>query len=226
MTLTSAGSSPLTRGKLPGFRPVSLPDGLIPAHAGKTVNPPLRRAEDVAHPRSRGENPTLPTQHQPNDGSSPLTRGKPWSVFLSYLLVGLIPAHAGKTHNATLTASSGTAHPRSRGENLVCVTALKACRGSSPLTRGKLAGSSSASRTSRLIPAHAGKTPYSGSPSQAHSAHPRSRGENTSTIIADVLEHGSSPLTRGKHTERVNDLLREGLIPAHAGKTRQEQVSS
>ena len=52
----SAGSSPLTRGKLFLLRLTRLARRLIPAHAGKTplmrwLHPPLR-----AHPRSRGEN--------------------------------------------------------------------------------------------------------------------------------------------------------------------------
>ena len=51
-----AGSSPLTRGKLPPMPAISRYSGLIPAHAGKT----LRRRSFIrhlpAHPRSRGEN--------------------------------------------------------------------------------------------------------------------------------------------------------------------------
>ena len=50
------GSSPLTRGKLvlTGDRESEL--GLIPAHAGKTVNPESCASAASAHPRSRGEN--------------------------------------------------------------------------------------------------------------------------------------------------------------------------
>ena len=50
------GSSPLTRGKLE-VRNVRIPlDGLIPAHAGKTVDGGDFTFEAEAHPRSRGEN--------------------------------------------------------------------------------------------------------------------------------------------------------------------------
>ena len=71
-----AGSSPLTRGKL-GDRVVSGPgDGLIPAHAGKTV-PNLGDITQVeAHPRSRGENRLSLVALVRMMGSSPLTRGK------------------------------------------------------------------------------------------------------------------------------------------------------
>ena len=52
-------------------------------------------------------------------GSSPLTRGKLTSCFVMVILGRLIPAHAGKTHTRTHTRTGATAHPRSRGENVV-----------------------------------------------------------------------------------------------------------
>ena len=53
---TSAGSSPLTRGKHFSALSVLLVRGLIPAHAGKTDVPELDYHSGRAHPRSRGEN--------------------------------------------------------------------------------------------------------------------------------------------------------------------------
>ena len=53
------------------------------------------------------------------------------------LVVGLIPAHAGKTGVATGAGRRKGAHPRSRGENLVADYAAFKAWGSSPLTRGK-----------------------------------------------------------------------------------------
>ena len=51
-----SGSSPLTRGKrVPRYRR-DRDGGLIPAHAGKTVQPATTEQIDAAHPRSRGEN--------------------------------------------------------------------------------------------------------------------------------------------------------------------------
>ena len=50
-------------------------------------------------------------------------------------------------------------------------------------------------------------------------AHPRSRGENTATLIRADDKKGSSPLTRGKLKAPAHDHHRLGLIPAHAGKT-------
>ena len=51
-------SSPLMRGKLRVARTGQVVDGLIPAHAGKTVPCAWTRCAPGAHPRSRGENGT------------------------------------------------------------------------------------------------------------------------------------------------------------------------
>ena len=74
-----------------------------------------------------------------------------------------------------------------------------------------------------LIPAHAGKTRLSPTARAIASAHPRSRGENKSEAGRACLLVGSSPLTRGKHGVEGGGSGREGLIPAHAGKTEQAE---
>ena len=71
-------------------------------------------------------------------GSSPLTRGKRERRTGQRYPPGLIPAHAGKTSTTAPSPSKRTAHPRSRGENVVDAVAGTVCEG--------------------LIPAHAGKT--------------------------------------------------------------------
>ena len=131
------GSSPLTRGKLRVCRRVLSGGGLIPAHAGKTPlwRPP--RLSPPAHPRSRGENTSLIFASEYAGGSSPLTRGKPRSVFRLLRHSGLIPAHAGKTSRRGRDQHEGGAHPRSRGENIAPWSRSTRRRGSSPLTRGK-----------------------------------------------------------------------------------------
>ena len=74
------GSSPLTRGKPGRYGGLAGGDGLIPAHAGKTVATTMGSPASRAHPRSRGENVAA-------TNCPPLTT---W----------LIPAHAGKTGGA------------------------------------------------------------------------------------------------------------------------------
>ena len=51
-----AGSSPLTRGKRILGQGDTLSDGLIPAHAGKTLSSSPPGVKARAHPHSRGEN--------------------------------------------------------------------------------------------------------------------------------------------------------------------------
>ena len=91
--------------------------------------------------------------------------------------------------------------------------------GSSPLTRGKLGVRYSVHRVTGLIPAHAGKTSPVSTEMVSHRAHPRSRGENHELGCKDGEGMGSSPLTRGKLLPSFYPPVKQGLIPAHAGKT-------
>ena len=114
---SDSGSSPLTRGKPSHQARRNRGPGLIPAHAGKTRC--LSRSTKClrAHPRSRGENSSRLTFPSETIGSSPLTRGKRRCSYRGGESHGLIPAHAGKTHCLHPCSPTGTAHPRSRGEN-------------------------------------------------------------------------------------------------------------
>ena len=92
-----AGSSPLTRGKLIRVLLRTSGQRLIPAHAGKTTVPAFVLSMSQAHPRSRGENTSMASSVPISLGSSPLTRGKRAQIKAAVSVVGLIPAHAGKT---------------------------------------------------------------------------------------------------------------------------------
>ena len=132
------GSSPLTRGK--------------PIMAKSKIEIP------VAHPRSRGENQDEDAHHRFSHGSSPLTRGKRRWRRRATCVIGLIPAHAGKTACISCARCRSWAHPRSRGENEATRRRRSWGLGSSPLTRGKLLVAGNLAAGVRLIPAHAGKT--------------------------------------------------------------------
>ena len=217
--LVSLGSSPLTRGKrCTGTSPHSAMR-LIPAHAGKTGSRPRGLGLVRAHPRSRGENDSLHHTLAFRSGSSPLTRGKPGLIINDLNTGGLIPAHAGKTSCVASHQGTSQAHPRSRGENCLCVPVVEGDAGSSPLTRGKLGSHAPLPHMSGLIPAHAGKTCGQRVLPICPTAHPRSRGENANPVATVQAVAGSSPLTRGKlnAAHHAADVI--GLIPAHAGKT-------
>ena len=192
---------------------------LIPAHAGKTRTSAPARPSPSAHPRSRGENPPRRTRIPTSSGSSPLTRGKLFQVIEATPERGLIPAHAGKTQPYRPHSTTEAAHPRSRGENMVRLGQYADSLGSSPLTRGKPERSAPGCTSRRLIPAHAGKTRGRSPRAHRREAHPRSRGENSTSSTSSLTLHGSSPLTRGKHRKKRVDALATRLIPAHAGKT-------
>ena len=218
MGVADLGSSPLTRGKLHAVCGELRRDGLIPAHAGKTVDKARTITANRAHPRSRGENAPIATTIRPIGGSSPLTRGKQathhglqdhlglipahagktWSPLAATTATWLIPAHAGKTTATTSTALRPRAHPRSRGENGFGGLIGQGGLGSSPLTRGKHSHGLGGVVRRGLIPAHAGKTSPLLTPPAYTRAHPRSRGENFALVVPMVFAGGSSPLTRGK----------------------------
>ena len=215
-----AGSSPLTRGKLDPQSDQRNAHGLIPAHAGKTLRALARVKRLRAHPRSHGENVWAPLQGRRGKTSSPLTRGKRARAGANSRAHGLIPAHAGKTIQATRRRRRAWAHPRSRGENDDDHIHLPRVAGSSPLTRGKPWGRVPHHCPRRLIPAHAGNTGFRRWCRRTSGAHPRSRGENQGFYQCVTPEEGSSPLTRGKRCRRCRRRSERGLIPAHTGKTR------
>ena len=172
------GSSPLTRGKLPG---VGIPERrlrLIPTHAGKTRIAVPRASNLRAHPRSCGENERTPRHEVPRRGSPPLTRGKPVSGASPHAAAGLIPTHAGKTERRDRCLHPPRAHPRSRGENFDGQAPGADGHGSSPLTWGKRDVLLRALSGPGLIPTHAGKTLPARRRTSLRGAHPRSRGEN------------------------------------------------
>ena len=152
-------------------------------------------------------------------GSSPLTRGKPWALRARQNDPGLIPTHAGKTGVPSVLPKEEWAHPHSRGENASSWTRPPSRRGSSPLTRGKHENVNLHVLGGRLIPAHAGKTPFQALRTFTASAHPRSRGENACPCDRLGSLEGSSPLTRGKLRRVAGVETACRLIPAHAGKT-------
>ena len=152
-------------------------------------------------------------------GSSPLTRGKRSVTVPVNITARLIPAHAGKTYCQDCRALILPAHPRSRGENPSSFRTESFSPGSSPLTRGKPCFRRSGRQRGRLIPAHAGKTLKTASIAPVDWAHPRSRGENSTSSAAHPYPAGSSPLTRGKQRGGLMGEIVGGLIPAHAGKT-------
>ena len=119
-----------------------------------------------------------------------------------------------------------TAHPRACGENKSSFIPIFESVGSSPRMRGKRCNSWSATLSSGLIPAHAGKTSDSLPRPVSPPAHPRACGENRAARTRARLAKGSSPRMRGKRTSVRPRLAIGRLIPAHAGKTPSRRTAS
>ena len=70
-----------------------------------------------------------------------------------------------------------------------------------------------------LIPAYAGSTLTLTARNKGWTAHPRLRGEHNQNVSDDIVEYGSSPLTRGAPALTIDLMQRGRLIPAYAGST-------
>ena len=156
--LSIGGSSPRVRGKHRRAFLLLAEFGLIPACAGKTAFQAHGLRGGGAHPRVCGENGREGEYVRTVEGSSPRVRGKPLFLFRCLLRGGLIPACAGKTHQAQPPPARPTAHPRVCGENLTFRPTIGRPIGSSPRVRGKRKKLFPAPEVVRLIPACAGKT--------------------------------------------------------------------
>ena len=216
----AGGTSPLARGK-PG-RVLNRAGDIrnIPARAGKTLRKPERQPNRWEHPRSRGENPTLSPSSTSSSGTSPLARGKRITRRQTCLHSRNIPARAGKTSLFVNLFRQHGEHPRSRGENLELLGIDDADKGTSPLARGKPPRRSRWARSTRNIPARAGKTVSCPASPSGTQEHPRSRGENGSGGFFALLQQGTSPLARGKRSRSFRIKVKHRNIPARAGKTQ------
>ncbi|ERH14503.1 hypothetical protein HMPREF1549_03446 [Actinomyces johnsonii F0510] len=233
------GSSPLARGLRRFLDAVFVDGGIIPARAGFTQRPAPVPGGRGDHPRSRGvylcsSQPTRTTL-----GSSPLARGLRPSRARTGHSERIIPARAGFTASTwkpcrwigdhprsrgftgrhVTHRSLSTDHPRSRGVYRRTRGHSGSSRGSSPLARGLHDQVRGRGADRGIIPARAGFTQASRTPSTASTDHPRSRGVYTDGRGGHWEYRGSSPLARGLPDPGhgwVNELR---IIPARAGFT-------
>ena len=168
---------------------------------------------------------TVPRQSG-KTGSSPRVRGKPGNAGVYGNAGGLIPARAGKTGHPHLLPGGLPAHPRACGENFTRTPAVRSPGGSSPRVRGKRPPLVLFGAAVGLIPARAGKTVRGGGACTLAPAHPRACGENPADLGGEPGDGGSSPRVRGKQSACSRSEARRRLIPARAGKTSTQDVST
>ena len=213
------GSSPRMRGKLICRFCRRCRMRIIPAHAGQTTRTTSCPARYPDHPRACGANLGKIGSLFGSFGSSPRMRGKRRPRPCPRTPVRIIPAHAGQTNSVPAKRSSHADHPRACGANGQQFLTNLGTFGSSPRMRGKPRLERDDSRTRRIIPAHAGQTSRTPTPTPTVSDHPRACGANAAAGRIRTLRRGSSPRMRGKQGGR-RKLEREiRIIPAHAGQT-------
>ena len=235
----SAGSSPHTRGLRGRRGSRSSRVRIIPAHAGFTADLARLPPEQPDHPRTRGVYSRPGTYTTPSQGSSPHTRGLRLRAAPTHPVLRIIPAHAGFTRQRRTVPQGGRDHPRTRGVYREGHPRPTPGRGSSPHTRGLRRHGRGADRLERIIPAHAGFTCAARPRTCPPRDHPRTRGVYVVEDGRQIAHMGSSPHTRGllsvkvvpdlsegssPHTRGLLRLLhgvvvRDGIIPAHAGFT-------
>ena len=158
ITTASAGSPPLTRGKVDRNATDFINVGITPAYAGKSRTLHGLPLAPWDHPRLRGEKRPCPPGADCTVGSPPLTRGKVlgWQPFPA--APGITPAYAGKSLSPYERETIIGDHPRLRGEKRDFMIKCVGIQGSPPLTRGKDAQSSPIGFKIRITPAYAGKS--------------------------------------------------------------------
>ena len=130
------GSSPRGRGT-PPWRPCLPPRRrLIPAWAGNTQSPLLRRRCTSAHPRVGGEHLGNVVADNIEAGSSPRGRGTQKQRNGEFEGKRLIPAWAGNTARQRGETGHAPAHPRVGGEHSAINAFMASASGSSPRGRG------------------------------------------------------------------------------------------
>ena len=106
-----------------------------------------------------------------------------------------------------------------RGEHRTALRLAPSTLGSSPHARGTLNRDERACTGARFIPACAGNTRSTSTPTRAWTVHPRMRGEHVQILRHAVQSIGSSPHARGTLPSAQHRPLQRRFIPACAGNT-------
>ena len=222
--LQIVGSPPRMRGKPLTENVNALTIGITPADAGKTTLILKQVGGDGDHPRGCGENGDLWEQYEKTKGSPPRMRGKPAMPCLTFIMLGITPADAGKTPRNLSPSPCTRDHPRGCGENRDGRLHAGTENGSPPRMRGKRSRCAGRKRSGRITPADAGKTGRVRCCYVFDRDHPRGCGENS--VIPDhiAVRRGSPPRMRGKPQRHQNMQHMYRITPADAGKTETKQM--
>ena len=153
-------------------------------------------------------------------------RGTHECPFLCRVLAGIIPAYAGNTERAQRFGTWPQDHPRVCGEHGKSRRRRVGWPGSSPRMRGTQSRCRPCMRRTGIIPAYAGNTPSPRFSRFRPRDHPRVCGEHGFIGYLISLVSGSSPRMRGTLNKTLDDLEKQGIIPAYAGNTTARAISA
>ena len=154
------GSSPRMRGSRKGTSRVTIPAGIIPAHAGLTNIAHCLSLQIRDHPRACGAHMMIIPFRYLSWGSSPRMRGSRYNRVDNIIIAGIIPAHAGLTPHNHHVRYSLRDHPRACGAHVMKKELDAYTTGSSPRMRGSRHEKVDGIGKSGIIPAHAGLTHF------------------------------------------------------------------
>ena len=224
--LNVIGSSPRMRGTPAQHRALLDESRIIPAHAGNTSRGSCAWYPRRDHPRACGEHHLRQERAGCHRGSSPRMRGTLLNAVPLEADNGIIPAHAGNTSHGIPPRPWTRDHPRACGEHLRPSRQRYRSSGSSPRMRGTPLDYRRERCEQRIIPAHAGNTCKSHPARTGSRDHPRACGEHPGTSSISWAGGGSSPRMRGTLGPPQRVRRRQGIIPAHAGNTRDSTPSA
>ena len=138
MVVTLSGSPPRMRGKVEQMLVDPVGDGITPAHAGKRHGICYGAAGLEDHPRACGEKPRDYERLYWYIGSPPRMRGKAEAAEAITQVIGITPAHAGKSTAQAALLHVSEDHPRACGEKSIAYRTASIWWGSPPRMRGKV----------------------------------------------------------------------------------------
>ena len=192
-----SGSPPRQRGARPRRGRPERGLRITPASAGSTPTEAGTRAKESDHPRVSGEHKATAYAAQPGDGSPPRQRGARRAGQPRVRRIGITPASAGSTADATGAGRPCSDHPRVSGEH-AAFPRPRACRvGSPPRQRGALYLSCRIPPKLRITPASAGSTAPRPRAPAGSADHPRVSGEHEVPTSSIDPTNGSPPRQRG-----------------------------
>ena len=193
--------------------------GITPAYAGKSDINCYVAIFQRDHPRTCGEKRKPARAGVFKKGSPPHMRGKVKPADRALNLVGITPAHAGKSSCIRGRSRRNRDHPRTCGEKLQKSCIVHFVRGSPPHMRGKAPELRARFHLLGITPAHAGKSLYRDERRAGNQDHPRTCGEKRRAALQSATSRGSPPHMRGKALQSVPTSVQARITPAHAGKS-------